>query len=153
MPLDGVWEASIGVRDNPHDFRFNDPPTNTTSLVSAAGSNGTSLSGFTDATFVRDLDDQRFIGFIPTNNGTKLLALEVESSTSAPYISSGRDPVERFSGTGITTLEEQTELEFTNIVDVESTKNGKLFILDNNLVHKLNVESVLTHASALSGVG
>jgi len=153
MPLDGVWEASIGVRDNPHDFRFNDPPTNTTSLVSAAGSSGTSLSGFTDATFVRDLDDQRFVGFIPTDNGTRLLALEVESSTSAPYISSGRNPVERFSGTGITTLEDQTELEFTNIVDVESTKNGKLFMLDNNLVHKLNVESVLTHASALSGVG
>ena len=155
MPLDGVWETSIGVRDNPHDFRFNDPPTNTTSLVSAAGSSGTSLSGFTDATFVKDKDNKRFVGFVPTDNGAKLLALEVEIATpvASPYISGGAPPVERFSGTGITTLEDQTELEFTNIVDVEATKNGKLFILDNNLVHKLNVESILTNSSAVSGIG
>ena len=153
MPLDGVWEGSIGVNSSPHDYEFNSPPTNTKALTQAENAEGTSLSGFTDAAFVRDLDDERFVGFIPTNNGTRLLALEVEYGSSAPFITGGRDPVERFSGTGITTLEDQTELEFTNIVDVETTKNGKLFILDNNLVHKLNVESVLTHSSALSGVG
>jgi len=153
MPLDGVWETSIGVQDSPNNFKFNEPPTNTISILSAHEAGGTSLSGFTDATFVKDLDDQRFVGFIPTTNGTRLLALEVEFSSSAPYISGGRAPVERFSNTGITTLEDQTELQFTNIIDVEATKNGKLFVLDNNLVHKLNVESVLTHASALSGVG
>ena len=153
MPLDGVWEGSIGVNSSPHDYEFNSPPTNTKALTQAENAEGTSLSGFTDAAFVRDLDNERFVGFIPTNNGTRLLALEVEYGSSAPFITGGRDPVERFSGTGITTLEDQTELEFTNIVDVEITKNGKLFILDNNLVHKLNVESVLTHSSALSGVG
>ena len=153
MPLDGVWEGSIGVNSSPYDYEFNSPPTNTKALTQAENAEGTSLSGFTDAAFVRDLDNERFVGFIPTNNGTRLLALEAEYGSSAPFITGGRDPVERFSGTGITTLEDQTELEFTNIVDVEATKNGKLFILDNNLVHKLNVESVVTHSSALSGVG
>ena len=152
MPLDGVWEGAIGTETTVNGFKFLSPPTNTKAVTNVAASNGTVLSGFTDAAFVQDTDGTRFVGFVPVKNGTTLLALEVEHTSTAPYITAGRDPVERFGGSGITTLETVTDLSFTNILDVEATKDGKLFVLDNNLIHKLNVESVLTHGSALSGI-
>ena len=153
MPLDGVWEGSLGVNSAPFTYQFNSPSNNTKAVTQAAAAGGTSLSGFTDAAFTNDKDQTRFVGFVPTDDGSRLLALEVEHTTSSPYITGGRAPVERFTGTGITTLEAQTELSFTNILDVEISKADKLYVLDNNLIHKLNVESVLTHSSALSGVG
>ena len=153
MPLDGVWEGAIGTETTVNGFKFLSPQTNTEAVTNVAASNGTVLSGFTDSSFVQDKDGTRFVGFVPVKNGTTLLALEVEHSSTAPYITAGRDPLDRFGGSGITTLETSTDLSFTNILDVEATKDGKLFVLDNNLIHKLNVESVLTHGTALTGVG
>ena len=157
MPLDGAWETSIVVDNSdpdqtptPYNFNYTDNPSNTVALVSATS--GISLSGFTDAKFVLNDDDNGIVGFVPVNNGTRLLSLEIPYQSTSPYISSGTT-IERFGGTGITTLETATDLSFTNILDLEFTKDKKLFILDSNLIHKLDVTSVLTKQSALTAVG
>jgi hypothetical protein len=105
-------------------------------------SNGTILSGLVDCAVVHGVGHaRRYVGFAA--NSAALMAFHASEPTdnSADILFVKK------------TIEDATSIPFTNIKSVAINSDKHLFVLDDVLIHKFNVDNVLTSNPATSAIG
>ena len=102
-------------------------------------SNGTILSGIVDGVYTQSLGSaSKHIGFVA--NPETLLAFQSDSSNAIVRMNKK-------------TIEDSTALPFTNIKALAINSDKNLFVADDTLIHKFDVQGVLTDNPATSGIG
>lgn len=105
-------------------------------------SNGTILSGLVDCAVVHGVGTaRRYVGFA-ANSGTLIGFHASEPTDNSADILFAKK-----------TIEDATSLPFQNIKSVAINSDKNLFVLDNVLIHKFDVNSVLTSNPATSAIG
>tara|TARA_R110002020_G_scaffold30367_3_gene95776 strand:- start:1080 stop:2813 length:1734 start_codon:yes stop_codon:yes gene_type:complete len=101
----------------------------------------TLLSGIVAGDFTRtDYSVDTYVGIVALSSTLIAIQSNVgDTQASIPF--------------NVATVEDASGLQFTNIRSVKFQSDHKVIILDNALVHKLDIDPVLTGNRALSGVG
>ena len=104
-------------------------------------SSNTVLSALVDGAFTQSLGSKdKSVGFV---------------ANSASLIAFHSNPSNNFAELKINTrtIEDKTNLQFTEIKSLTINSKKELFVLDDTLIHKFDVTGVLTDNPAISGIG
>ena len=112
--------------------------------LSAYGTGSTSdttvLSGIVDGDFTQSLGSKsKYVGFVA--NSASLIAFHTSEANDAELRMNDR------------VIENSTDLPFTEIKSLAINSNKNLFVLDDTLIHKFDVTSVLTDNTATKEIG
>jgi hypothetical protein len=118
-----------------------------TSAADALNTTGTILSGIVDGTFTDSLDvSDTYVGFVANSN----TVIPIQSNNNKASFRLGNNIND---AAGWKTLETATALSFSNIKSVAVNSDNNLFVCDDTAIYKLDIDSLLTHNAAISGVG
>lgn len=138
----GFIASQDGAGFGANEFGWYGSNRGVSSITTSLSETGTTtLSGVVAGAFIKSIDsNQNYVGFMATTN--TLYGVKSDTSDTAAHKNLHKS-----------TIEDATALQFTEIRDMVVNNDNQLLVIDDNLIHKFNVDAALTSNRAISGIG